>query len=293
MDTIKYEVLLDAIETGSISLTAKRMGYTQSGVSHMLNSLEDELGIKLIIRDRNGVKATTAGKTLIPYVKRIVSEHNSFLQAVSEVSDLLKGSITIGSMDTISTVFLPEIIREFKEIYPDIEFYLKNGSYEDNEHWLLHKDVDCGFILLPSSVPFETFPVVFDRFVVVCGKGYQHHFSEKKGITKKDLLEERLILVDGIDAYEITRIFSADIDHLNVSVTTQNTLAAIQMLQNNLGVCILPCSLAQKFPDTLNSYEFDPPYPRTLALAYQNKKEISPVTKKFIEFVESKGTMQF
>ncbi|MBQ2845910.1 MAG: LysR family transcriptional regulator, partial [Firmicutes bacterium] len=100
MDTLKYEILLNSIETGSISAAAEKMGYSQPGASHMINSLENELGLKLISRTKNGVKLTPTGKALLPYIKNVVSENNSLLQAASEMSGLLKGSLLIGSMDT-------------------------------------------------------------------------------------------------------------------------------------------------------------------------------------------------
>lgn len=287
MDTLKYELLLTSLEIGSITAAAEKMGYTQSGVSHMLNSLEDELGVKIIIRNRNGVKPTAAGDTLIPYIKKVVAENNKFMQAVSEVSGLLKGSITIGSLDTISTSYLPKIITEFKKIYPNIEFILKSGTYQDSESWLIHKDVDCGFVLLPTDMPFKTFPVVNDRMVIVSGKEYQPGFADPKAVTLEELLKEEIILIDGIDDYDITRIFSSEINNLQVNVTTADTFAAIKMIQNNLGLGVMSILLASEFSDILNIYEFEEDYNRTLALAYSSKKDLSPIAKKFVEFIES------
>ena len=288
MDTLKYEILLKSIETGSISAAAEKMGYSQPGASHMINSLENELGLKLVSRTKNGVKLTSAGKALLPYIKNVVSENNSLLQAASDMTGLMTGSITIGSMDTISTSFLPEIISEFKKLYPNIAFDLKNGSYIDNERWLLHKDVKCGFVMLPTAAEFNLLPVIRDRFVIVSGKNYRPNFADPKAVTKEEVLAENLILVDGIDAYEISRIFSTDINKLDVSITTKNTLAFIKMVQNNPGVGILPSTLAEEFTSLLNIYEFKESYDRTLALAYTSKKDASPITKKFIEFLEKR-----
>lgn len=291
MDTIKYEIFLNSVETGSISAAAEKMGYTQPGASHMLNSLENELGIKLISRNKNGVKLTTAGKALLPYIKNVVSENNSLMQAASEISGLLKGCIVIGSMDTVSIAYLPKIINEFKDLYPNIEFDLKNGSYTDNEYWLLHKDVDCGFVMLPTSGSFNTVPVIKDRFVIVSGKGYSPGFANPHAVTKEELLKEKIVLIDGIDAYETTKIFSSDTKKLQVSITTKNTFSFIKMMHNNLGIGIIPSTLANEFSSMLNIYEFDKTYDRTIALAYLNKKEASPVTKKFIEFLESRSVL--
>ena len=61
MDTQKFDVFLKAIETGSITRAANAMGYSQSAISHAISSLEDELNVRLLLRDRAGVRLTKEG----------------------------------------------------------------------------------------------------------------------------------------------------------------------------------------------------------------------------------------
>ena len=65
MDTEKCKVLLRAVDTGSFTAAAEELGYTPSGVTHMMNALEEDLGIVLLRRSRSGVTLTEAGKELI------------------------------------------------------------------------------------------------------------------------------------------------------------------------------------------------------------------------------------
>ena len=69
MNTKKYEALLHIAENGSISKTAQELGYTQSGITQMINGLETELGMQLIIRRSKGVKLTNSGKELLPWAE--------------------------------------------------------------------------------------------------------------------------------------------------------------------------------------------------------------------------------
>ena len=66
MDTKKIRALLTALEKGSLTAAAEEMGYTQSGLTHMMNSLEDELGIRLLVRSKGGVRLSPAGRELLP-----------------------------------------------------------------------------------------------------------------------------------------------------------------------------------------------------------------------------------
>ena len=69
MDNKKYEAFERVARNGSITKTAEEMGYTQSGVTQMLNSLETELGLSLIMRTNKGASLTTSGRDLLPFIR--------------------------------------------------------------------------------------------------------------------------------------------------------------------------------------------------------------------------------
>ena len=66
MDTAKVRALLASADFGSISKAAETLGYTQSGVTHMMRSLEEEAGFPLLLRGNRGVKFTAEGERLAP-----------------------------------------------------------------------------------------------------------------------------------------------------------------------------------------------------------------------------------
>ncbi len=71
MDVNKVKVLIQAVENGSLLATATKLGYTQAGLSHMMKSLESELGITLLQRGKFGIKLTDEGKRLMPLFKEL------------------------------------------------------------------------------------------------------------------------------------------------------------------------------------------------------------------------------
>ena len=98
MDTKKLEALLTAVELGSFTRAAEVLGYTQSGLTHMMNSLENEIGLRLLDRSYSGVRLSETGKTLMPKIHRLLQVydalngeikkvgHNVFLCAPSNVN---------------------------------------------------------------------------------------------------------------------------------------------------------------------------------------------------------------
>ena len=67
MSVSKYQMFLKTVECGSFSKAAEAMNFTQSGISHAINSLENELGVQLFVRRRSGVTLTPAGQALARY----------------------------------------------------------------------------------------------------------------------------------------------------------------------------------------------------------------------------------
>ena len=68
MSIKKYEVLLQTADLGSFTKASEVLGYTQSAISHIVTGLEDELGLKLLTRDRFGVRLTPEGEALLPAI---------------------------------------------------------------------------------------------------------------------------------------------------------------------------------------------------------------------------------
>ena len=72
MDTKKYEVFEKTVELGSLTRAGEELGLTQSGVSHIISALEDELGVPLLRRTRTGARLTDAGAKLMPSIRQIL-----------------------------------------------------------------------------------------------------------------------------------------------------------------------------------------------------------------------------
>ncbi|MBQ3390321.1 MAG: LysR family transcriptional regulator [Firmicutes bacterium] len=293
MSLVKYEILLNALKYGSITAAAEQMGYTQSGVSHMLNSLEDELGVKLIVRNKKGVSLTSSGEILLPYIKKVVSENEAFLQAVSEVNDVLRGQLTIGSFGTVSSHYLPHLIRDFNKEYPNVSFRIVHGNYGEIEHWIETRQVDCGFVSLPTRDSFTTIPALQDRLVAIVGKDYPHHFPKDRKVSLEEIARQDMVLMEDDSDYDLTLLFKGTPYHWKPKVVVGDNNAALKMVEHDMGVCIFPITYLSDLSEFIEVYEIDTDFTRTVALAYTGLKEASPVMKRFVQFIEERGSMSF
>ena len=73
MDVGKYELLLKAVEFQNLTKAASALGYTQSGASHVISSIENELGVSLLRRDHRGTALTTEGEMMLPAIREMVA----------------------------------------------------------------------------------------------------------------------------------------------------------------------------------------------------------------------------
>ena len=72
MDSKKLEILMTAVDLGSFSKASEVVGYTQSGLTHLVDSLEREIGLTLVRRDHSGIALTEEGEALMPAIREFL-----------------------------------------------------------------------------------------------------------------------------------------------------------------------------------------------------------------------------
>ena len=131
MDIERYSFFLQVVEDGNLTRAAQNMGYTQSGVSHILKSLETEIGFPLFVRTKQGVHLTRNAELLLPLVHTLLSANENLSQTIHDVCGVNSGSLVIASFASISIHWLPQIIRRFREMYPGITISLMEGGTDE------------------------------------------------------------------------------------------------------------------------------------------------------------------
>ena len=279
----KYETLLKTIDLGSLTRTSEVLGYTQSAISHMISGLEDELGLKILIRDRSGVRLTEEGKQLIPMMRNVCHVNQEMLQQVAQMHGLEVGSIRIGTFLSVSVHILPEMIAKFSKEYPNIEFELLQGSYSDIEHWLTEGKIDLGFLRSPISQSWNTIPIVEENILAV--------FPEARKLTSphfplEQLKEESYIMrSDSLEA-ELRDLFKRTNFKPQITYSAKDDYAIMAMVAQGLGMSLLPELLLKENPHQLQVQQINPPMKRSICLAYKNMEALAPAARSFLRLAE-------
>lgn len=116
MNLSQYEALIKAVETGTMTQAAEELGYTQSGLTRALNSLEEQWNVRLLNRGRSGVQLTPEGELLLPYIRTVLHDQRRLSEYIDEINGLREGLIRIGTFNSVSAQWLPGIIKNFIRI---------------------------------------------------------------------------------------------------------------------------------------------------------------------------------
>ena len=109
MDTKKIAAMLAAVEKGSLTSAARELGYTQSGLTHMMNALEAELGLSLLVRSKNGVHLSPAGQTLLPRMRKLMEASQELDEAIEALREQSFTTLRLGAYASVARQWLPSV----------------------------------------------------------------------------------------------------------------------------------------------------------------------------------------
>lgn len=279
----RYEVFVKVIECGSFTRAAEELGYTQSAVSQLVHTLEEELSTVLLRREKSGVELSPDGEEYMPFIRSICSAHSELRVKCDEMRGNLSGIIKVGTFTTVSRYWLPRLISEFRKKYPFVQFELLQSDYKGIEKRIRGGFIDCGFTCYKEIKGLSVTPLREDELLAVVPVG--HRLAERTCVTLEELAAEPFILLDegewsiSMDAFRAASL-SPDIQY---KVTDDYTV--ISMVEEGLGVSLLYESVLKSEGIRVKSLRVTPPPRRTTALACRNKNTLSATARRFIDFV--------
>lgn len=282
----KYEIILHVCETHSISKTASQLNYTQSAISQAIKSFEKELGIPLFRRSKHGMELLPNTEDLVDSLRIICREEKRIMQIAEGLTNLEKGYIRIGTIQSISYHWLPDILKAFSNRYPNIRFELTVDGFSALIEKIQSNQLDCIFVSQFSVPEFSFIPLWNDELMLVTPKG--HPLSQKLAASLLDIQGEKFILSsDGLD-YETGQIFELNQIHPKIQYRLNEDFATLKMVEQGFGITILPRLLLLDAPFDVCVRPFQEHYSRILGVAWSKDTPPSPATLRFLDYIRSK-----
>ena len=278
MDTKKLEALAMAVRMGSFTRAAEALGYTQSGLTHMMNSLEKDIGFALLVRDRTGIRLPAAGERVFPMIQDVLRSGEILEQEIRRINIRREETIRVAAYASIAMHWLPEIIQRFRDNHPDVTVDIQMGSVEEVYRWVLEDKVDMCFASRQEGINLEWTHLRDDPLLVILPPDYD--------LRGRDSLHIRCL--QGMDFLMPSLGFHLDIMRAlgdvqpNIRETQVSDSVIISMVEHGLGVSVLSELVLKGRRDNVVAVPMDPPAVRELGIAVRSKKELRPMARRFI-----------
>ncbi len=284
MDSNFSRIFIEIASCSNITKAAENLGYTQSGLSHTLNRAEDELGFRLFYRAKSGVTLTPEGRILLPAAKELDRSMEKLYETISSIQGITKGLVTIGTFQSISINMLSPVLKAFQQDYPQIKIDLKEGSIEEIHDWILDHTVDLGLTSLQENDEFDYIPLHKDPMVAVVPQWYD---LKNKNYIDIDEFENQPFIMASMDKQndcDVDKVLKKAGIEVNVTFSSKDDIAIMSMVENGLGVSILPELITLRHFQNVHVLPLNPPFYRTLGIGLFSLENASPAAAKFIEY---------
>ncbi|QAT49269.1 LysR family transcriptional regulator [Caproiciproducens sp. NJN-50] len=278
----RYLALMKIVETGSFTSAANDLGYTQSAVSQMIQSLESELSLQLLHRSRSGVKLTPEGKELYPYIQSAVNHYCAMIEKTKEMKGLESGLIRMGTFSSYSSQWLPAVIKQFLTLYPNVRFLLHQGDYTTIPQWVHAGEIDFGFINPDAVSDLETISITTGGHKAIVHPS--HPLAAQKEVTLEQLAKEPFILLEMGCLSEPLEAFHKLGLEPHVKLRMHDNFSVCSMVEANVGVSILPDLALKKMNFNIVSLPTVPPITRKVGFVMKNRNILPIASKYFIDF---------
>ena len=262
MDDNKIRILLAAIRTGSFNKAAQEMNCTQSAVTQAMNSLENELGCKVLQRNHNGIRLTNAGEELLPLLMEADAALTRLAQRAAQVAEGASAPLRIGAFSSISSTWLPTVLQEYHALHPEVSIAIQ-VSTDTLANWLLKGAVDLALGDPARCRAFRWYPLMDDPYYAVLPKALA---PETDSISQEALAAYPFVMAP---MNALNRYLSVQPENqLRVNCDDDSTL--LSMVAQGLGVTAMPELCLQSPPESVRVLELTPPTKRVLGVALPN-----------------------
>lgn len=226
------------------------MGYTQAGISYLVNALEKELGLTLFLREYGGVHLTTEGREVLGLVQAINADEHALATRVRELADREGGLVRVGAFTSVAIEWFPSIARAFLDQYPKIDLKLLCIDDEEelvNAVW--EGRADCAFSIAPERRNLEAVPLHTDPLLVVLPP--DHPLAGAPFFPTEALAREPYVQLQGnARPSEMEALFEANGVTPNVRFTVDSDYAVMSMVSARPGLlrAAEPHSVAPSVP---------------------------------------------
>lgn len=257
MDANQLRYFRAVAETLNFTRAASNLYMSQTTLSYQISSLEKEIGMKLFNRGHSGVTLTPAGEKLLEYVPPLLNMIDEAVDATLNAGRGVRDILRVGFLGTHEQRFLPHLISEFNERYPDIDVVLRQGSPRRLMSLLEERSLDFTFTISKE----ESFTVdgvtidLFDTLPMYAIMRKDNEFANRKEVERCELVGQKLCFLSEDEGPQLNRHFVesfAKCGGKRPFIDTTATMESVIMLIESKGyLTIAPKCLMENYSDEI------------------------------------------
>jgi DNA-binding transcriptional LysR family regulator len=290
-DLVDLDLFRHVVEAGSITHGAERARLALGAASTRIRHMEEAFGATLLVRSRQGVTPTQAGRTLLQHARTILRDAARLREDLGAFAGGFAGHVRMLSNTNALTEFLPEALSSFLAAHPHVSVDLEERLSDEIVGLIAEGVGDIGIVAAtvdPSTL--ETYPFRHDRFVLVVGR--DHPLAGRRRIAFAEVLDHDLV---GLDRASALQRFLADKAAragrpLRLRVQLRSFDAVCRMVECNVGIGIVPETTARRVAQMMAIVPVpltDSWAPRALTICVRRLDELPPYARDLVAHLRS------
>jgi LysR family transcriptional activator of glutamate synthase operon len=288
MTSEQLRAFLRVAQEGRFSTAARGLGLSQSGLSRQLQSLETELGVRLLVRTPAGAVLTDAGERFLPHAQRALDALTAGTAELEQLSGTPHGPLALGALPTVGAYLLPDLIVAFARSYPEVRLRLSESHAAELEEGVSRGTLDVAILSLPVRRADLVAQKLWEEpLVLAVPRG---HPLTKLGrpVALTEVVEEPWVVIPGMTG---TRALEAACEARGVTpkvaLETDNSEAMRRMVERGLGVALVPELMTRDHQTRgFDVVQVAPGGPRRqVALVHRGEGYLTAAARAFKEFI--------
>ncbi|HEY7299639.1 MAG TPA: LysR substrate-binding domain-containing protein [Xanthobacteraceae bacterium] len=290
-DLADLSLFRHVVEAGSITRGAERANLALAAASTRIRNMEEALGAALLVRSRQGVSPTQAGRTLLQHARAILRQVEKLQEDLGAYAGGLAGQIRVLSNTNALTEFLPEALSSFLAAHPQVSIDLEERLSDEIVGLIAEGVADIGIIAgTVDAAALETFPFRKDRFVLVVAR--DHPLARRRETAFAQVLDYDFV---GLDRASALQRFLSDKaarvgKPLRLRVQLRSFDAVCRLVECNVGIGIVPETTARRVSRSMAIAIVvltDPWAVRELTICIRRLNDLAPFARRLVEHLRA------
>src|SRR5215468_1394343 len=285
-DLADLDLFRHVIEAGSITHGAERAHLALGAASTRIRHMEEAFGATLLVRSRQGVTPTQAGRTLLQHARAILRQAARLREDLGAYGGGFAGHVRMLSNTNALTEFLPEALTAFLAAHPHVSVDVEERLSDEIVGLIADGVGDIGIVAATvDQSPLETYPFRHDRFVLVVGR--DHPLAGRRKIAFTEVLDHDIV---GLDRASALQRFLADKAAragrpLRLRVQLRSFDAVCRLVECNVGIGIVPETTARRVAQMMAIVPVplaDPWAERPLTICLRRLQDLPPYARDLV-----------